>query len=191
MSWKNWVRGLFAAIIGGAAGAVSLVVVDSDTFNLQTGLQKLLAVAGVNALVAGAAYLKQHPVPGETISTLMVLIVAVSLLPGCAQTIQRSADGLVLTQQTVISTATAVDNMCTAGLIDQGQCDTAAVLYAEAKTAYSAALAAEQLAIDTAIASTGSDVTTETTNYSTAVAAWTTVAAEYITFAAELGLLED
>ena len=59
----KWFKGLIAAVIGGAANAVTLMIVDPMVFNLETGWQKLLGAAAVNALVAGAMYLKQSPVP--------------------------------------------------------------------------------------------------------------------------------
>ena len=64
MSWKLWTRGLLAALIGGAAGGVAIVVVDPIHFNLfQGGIRQLGEVCAVFGIVAAAAYLKEHPVP--------------------------------------------------------------------------------------------------------------------------------
>jgi hypothetical protein len=41
------------------------MIVAPDTFNLQEGLAKTAAIAGVSAIVAVANYLKQSPLPGE------------------------------------------------------------------------------------------------------------------------------
>jgi hypothetical protein len=62
---RVWLRGLVAAIIGGAANAVTTVIVAPETFNFQTGKSKLLAVATASAIVNAAMYLKQSPVPPE------------------------------------------------------------------------------------------------------------------------------
>lgn len=61
---NKWVKGLISAAIGGAANAVTVMVVDPMAFNLNDGLGKLGSVALVSAIVAVAMYLKQSPVPG-------------------------------------------------------------------------------------------------------------------------------
>lgn len=63
MNWKKWIRGLISAVIGGAANAVTVMIVDPTSFNLEGGLGKVGLVALVSAIVAGAAYLKQEPIP--------------------------------------------------------------------------------------------------------------------------------
>jgi hypothetical protein len=63
MAWKHWLRGLLAAIIGGASSAVTLIVVDPLDFNFEAGLVRLGKVAVVMALVGAALYLKTHPDP--------------------------------------------------------------------------------------------------------------------------------
>ena len=65
MDWKTWLHSLIAAAIGGAATAISTMIVAPDQFNLQDGWQKLLTVAVVSALVNVAAFLKQSPIPGK------------------------------------------------------------------------------------------------------------------------------
>lgn len=64
-STRVWLEGLVAALIGGAANAVTVIVVDPLNFNLGEGLPKLLQVVAVGALVAAAAFLKQSPIPAE------------------------------------------------------------------------------------------------------------------------------
>lgn len=59
-----WVKGLAAAAISGAASAVTAVVVDPMTFNLEEGLHKLMTFAAVQALVGVSLYLKTSPIPG-------------------------------------------------------------------------------------------------------------------------------
>ena len=63
MNWKLWLKGLISAVIGGAANAITLVIVDPLNYNLQEGFQKLATVAIVSAIVAAAMYLKQSPIP--------------------------------------------------------------------------------------------------------------------------------
>lgn len=58
---KLWLKGIAAAIIGGAANAITLYIVDPSSFSDWTKLAKL---AGVSALVSCAMYLKRSPVPG-------------------------------------------------------------------------------------------------------------------------------
>lgn len=63
MNTLNWFKGLIAAIIGGAANSVTVMIVDPETFNLDTGLPKLGAVAAISGVVAAANFLKQSPIP--------------------------------------------------------------------------------------------------------------------------------
>lgn len=63
MDWKTWFKGLVSAAIGGAANAVTVIVIDPVQFNFQDGLGKLGAVAIVSAIVAAALYLKKSPLP--------------------------------------------------------------------------------------------------------------------------------
>lgn len=64
MNWKLWGRGLLAAVISGAAGAVGLIIIDPLHFNLlQGGAMELLEGAAVFALIGMANYLKEHPDP--------------------------------------------------------------------------------------------------------------------------------
>jgi hypothetical protein len=64
MEWQIWLKGLVAAIIGGAANAVTVMIVDPAAFNFSDGGRKLLTFAGVSALISAALYLKQSPLPG-------------------------------------------------------------------------------------------------------------------------------
>jgi hypothetical protein len=60
----TWLKGLISAAIGGAANAGSAVIIAPDTFNLDTGLHKLGAMAGAGAIIAALGYLKQSPLSG-------------------------------------------------------------------------------------------------------------------------------
>lgn len=64
MDWKKWLKGLFSAIIGGAANSVTVMIVEPASFNFQEGIGKLGTVALVSAIVAAALYLKKSPLPG-------------------------------------------------------------------------------------------------------------------------------
>ena len=64
-SFRAWAHGLCAAIIGGGANAIAVIVVDPLTFNLDDGIGNLLKVAAVSAIVSAAAYLKRSPLPGK------------------------------------------------------------------------------------------------------------------------------
>lgn len=65
MNTRVWLEGLVAALVGGGANAVTVIVVDPLAFNLGEGLGKLLQVVAVGAIVAAAAFLKQSPIPAE------------------------------------------------------------------------------------------------------------------------------
>ena len=66
-----WLHGLLSAFIGSASSSVAAVFVAPQTFNIYTvaGWQKI----GVMALVSGgasvAAFLKQSPLPGPTVTS--------------------------------------------------------------------------------------------------------------------------
>jgi len=64
-SWKVWLHGLIAAVIGAAASGVTLVIADPTTFNFKGGLAHLGQVCAVQAIISAAAYLKQSPLPGD------------------------------------------------------------------------------------------------------------------------------
>ena len=70
MNWKLWLKGLISAGIGGGATVLSTIIVAPEVFNLDEGLGKVFAVAGVSALVSVANYLKKSPLPnGEANGT--------------------------------------------------------------------------------------------------------------------------
>lgn len=60
----NWLKGLLAAVIGGSANAVTVIVVDPVAFNFGEQWKKTLTAALVAGVIAGAFYLKQSPLPG-------------------------------------------------------------------------------------------------------------------------------
>ena len=62
-NWRTWCRGLASAVIGGAANAVTVMIVEPTSFNLQEGFDKLAAVVVVSAIVSAAMFLKQSPIP--------------------------------------------------------------------------------------------------------------------------------
>lgn len=63
---KAWLHALGAAAIGSAASAVPLCIVSPTTFNASAaGIENLLKVCALSALVAVAAMLKQSPLPGD------------------------------------------------------------------------------------------------------------------------------
>lgn len=63
MAWREWFKGLIAAIVGGTCTTITVAIVDPLTFNLQTGIGNLLTVMAVSAIFNGAFFLKDHPVP--------------------------------------------------------------------------------------------------------------------------------
>lgn len=63
-NWKTWLKGLLAAVIGGASNAVTAMWADPSTFNMTPeGLIAVGKLAGAGALLSAFMYLKQSPVP--------------------------------------------------------------------------------------------------------------------------------
>lgn len=60
-----WIKGLIAAVIGGVANTVGLMIIDPLTFNLNEGFNSLLKAGATSAIVSAALYLKQSPIPSE------------------------------------------------------------------------------------------------------------------------------
>jgi hypothetical protein len=63
MNIMVWAKGLIAAVIGGVANSVTLMIADPLNFNLGEGINKLLTVAATSAIIAAAAYLAKSPIP--------------------------------------------------------------------------------------------------------------------------------
>lgn len=61
--WRTWLRGLIGAIIGGGANAITVMVVEPKSFNLEAGWPALWHFTLISALVSAALFLKQSPVP--------------------------------------------------------------------------------------------------------------------------------
>ena len=59
-----WLRGLVAALVGGAANGVAVRFVDGEHFNINDGLSAFLKIIAVGAVLSVIAYLKQSPIPG-------------------------------------------------------------------------------------------------------------------------------
>lgn len=74
MDLTQWFKGLIAALIGAAANGVLVVVANPGTFDIysKAGWKNITTVCGATALVAGAAYLKQSPLPTERSQTVTV-----------------------------------------------------------------------------------------------------------------------
>lgn len=57
-NWKLWIKGLYAAVIGGAAASAATAVADPAAMGKP---KELATVAGVGAAIGGLSYLKTHP----------------------------------------------------------------------------------------------------------------------------------
>ena len=65
-NWKSWLKGLLAALIGGASNAVTAMWADPTVFNMTSaGLVALGKLAAAGAILSAFMYLKQSPVPKE------------------------------------------------------------------------------------------------------------------------------
>lgn len=63
--WRNWLKGLIASIVGGAANSVSVVIIDPTNFNFSEGWHKLTSFALVSAIISAGLFLKQSPLPPD------------------------------------------------------------------------------------------------------------------------------
>ena len=63
LNWHVWLRGLISAAVSGFATTITVMIVDPNTFNLDTGIKQVLTVAVVSAIVSVANYLKKSPLP--------------------------------------------------------------------------------------------------------------------------------
>lgn len=62
----KWLKGILSAAIGGAANGIASIAIAPETFNITTGLNKLLMIVGFGAVLAVANYLKQSPLPVDS-----------------------------------------------------------------------------------------------------------------------------
>lgn len=61
--WYNWIYGMVSAVLSAVGGAIAIVIVEPNTFNLTTGLPALLKVMAVFGILAFGNYLKTTPPP--------------------------------------------------------------------------------------------------------------------------------
>ena len=59
----KWGRGLVGAFIQSAATIITVMIVDPETFNIETGLAKVGLVAVVSGGLGAALFLSKHPLP--------------------------------------------------------------------------------------------------------------------------------
>jgi hypothetical protein len=72
--WKNWLKGLVAALVNGFASGIVLVVAEPSHFNLDDGFGLLVKTSTVLGLVGAANYLKKSPLPGTTFSVVLLAL---------------------------------------------------------------------------------------------------------------------
>lgn len=66
MNLRIWIHGLGAAVIGGGANAITVIIIDPLKFNLQDGWKNLLMAVVVSSILSAAMYLKSSPLPPES-----------------------------------------------------------------------------------------------------------------------------
>lgn len=84
-----WFHGLFAALIGGGASAVvsgvTVSAIDPGNFNLTTQLGHTLELALtlflVNGFISAMGYLKQSPLPAESLTVTETKTANISVTP--------------------------------------------------------------------------------------------------------------
>ena len=62
-SWREWLKSLIHAAISGGTAAISTSIVAPETFNFGEGLNKLLTVAMISAIVSMSKFLSTNPFP--------------------------------------------------------------------------------------------------------------------------------
>jgi hypothetical protein len=78
-----WLKGLVAAVVGAASNGVLVVIVNPGTFDIFSvaGWKNIASVCATSALVAGALYMKQSPLPNRTLTTTVSVTKEVSNSP--------------------------------------------------------------------------------------------------------------
>lgn len=63
---RTWLKGLVAAIVGGASNAFTAAFVDPEHFNpFQAGWSHCTEILAVGAIIAACHYLAQSPLPPD------------------------------------------------------------------------------------------------------------------------------
>lgn len=61
----QWIHGAASALIGGAANAVTVCIIDPGKFNIHEGWKNTASATLVSGIVALAFYLKKFPTPDD------------------------------------------------------------------------------------------------------------------------------
>lgn len=61
----QWIHGAASALIGGAANAVTVCIIDPAKFNIHEGWKNTASAALVSGVVSLAFYLKKFPTPDD------------------------------------------------------------------------------------------------------------------------------
>lgn len=64
-NWRAWIKGLIHAGISGGTAAISTSIVAPETFNFGEGLNKLVSVALISAIVSISKFLSAYPFPED------------------------------------------------------------------------------------------------------------------------------
>jgi hypothetical protein len=95
----------------------------------------------------------------------LVIIISIFLITGCAlisdKNVQTSSELLRSTQESIVNSASIIDEMCTAGELTQSQCDKASELYTDSKDVYTKALETQLFIIEAKIAGNEADLETK------------------------------
>jgi hypothetical protein len=66
-SFTLWLKGLFAAALGGAAANATVLATDPSIYSGPAVGKRIGIVSGIGAAIAVAGYLKQSPVPASPV----------------------------------------------------------------------------------------------------------------------------
>lgn len=61
----QWIHGAASALIGGAANAVTVCVIDPEKFNIHEGWKNMMSAAVVSGIASLGFYLKKFPTPDD------------------------------------------------------------------------------------------------------------------------------
>lgn len=65
MNWKTWLKGLVAAVVGGTASSVGVVIADPKYMSGE-GYAVVAKVAAIGALTHLVLYLQKSPIPPDS-----------------------------------------------------------------------------------------------------------------------------
>jgi hypothetical protein len=188
--WLN-VIAVIAMVVQGQTG----FVIDLDAQMAILGVVNILLRLVTKEPVvwkSQGGYVRVNALPVALVATLLALMLTPLIFSGCALKKEShatvSARALLSTQATVVSLASAADDLCTAGTLTQVRCDLASDLYDKAAAAYDTAADLLVVAIVSGEEGSGSPAWA---NFRAAADRFATFAADFRAVASAFGLTPE